>query len=380
MAGHRTPPISLRKQPKQSRSTELVTAILEAAVQVLAQEGVQRFTTGRVAEKAGVSVGSLYQYFPNKAAILFRLQSDEWQQTANLLSGILEDAQKPPFERLRTLVHAFLRSECEEAEMRVALNDAAPLYRDAPEVQEARSRGDGIVTGFMSWKRNWDDLATFFKYPDALRRLIYTTNPIESLNSRVRKTVKGKSVFPTEIALFKALYLAVTEASKRWTVRTRNWSEIMVIARAANIFGPYARFDPKRANFIPALVRKAVDKMEPFEVWGNPAVTRDVIYVDDFADAICALLTAEALPWGVFNVGSGEPTTVGQVVQWVLAGAGHRPKQITYTESGPTTIPFRLLDCSRIQEAVGWKPALTVEDGVKRTIRWWMENRNWWRK
>ena len=149
MAGHRTPPISLRKQPKQSRSTELVTAILEAAVQVLAQEGVQRFTTGRVAEKAGVSVGSLYQYFPNKAAILFRLQSDEWQQTANLLSGILEDAQKPPFERLRTLVHAFLRSECEEAEMRVALNDAAPLYRDAPEVQEARSRGDGIVTGFM---------------------------------------------------------------------------------------------------------------------------------------------------------------------------------------------------------------------------------------
>jgi transposase-like protein len=63
----------------------------------------------------------------------------------------------------------------------------------------------------MSWKRNWDELATFFKYPDALRG---------------RKTVKGKSVFPTKIALFKALYLAVTEASKRWTVRTRNWSEI----------------------------------------------------------------------------------------------------------------------------------------------------------
>jgi len=79
----------------------------------------------------------------------------------------------------------------------------------------------------MSWRRNWDDLATFFKYPDALRRLIYTTNPIESLNSRGRKTVKGKSVFPTEIALFKALYLAVTEAAKRWTVRTRNWSEIL---------------------------------------------------------------------------------------------------------------------------------------------------------
>ena len=60
-------------------------AILEAAVQVLAKEGAQRFTTARVAEKAGVSVGSLYQYFPNKAAILFRLQSDEWRQTTELL-------------------------------------------------------------------------------------------------------------------------------------------------------------------------------------------------------------------------------------------------------------------------------------------------------
>jgi putative transposase len=79
----------------------------------------------------------------------------------------------------------------------------------------------------LSWKRHWPELATFFNYPEAVRRLIYTTNPIESLNSRVRKTVKGKSVFPTEAALFKALYLAVAEAEKRWTMRTRNWSETM---------------------------------------------------------------------------------------------------------------------------------------------------------
>src|SRR6202021_1519362 len=73
--------ISSRKQPQQARSAELVEAILDAAVQVLAKEGAQRFTTARVAEKAGVSVGSLYQYFPNKAAILFRLKSDEWRRT-----------------------------------------------------------------------------------------------------------------------------------------------------------------------------------------------------------------------------------------------------------------------------------------------------------
>jgi AcrR family transcriptional regulator len=141
--------ISSRKQPRQARSTELVATILETAAQVLAGEGAQRFTTARVAEKAGVSIGSLYQYFPNKAAILFRLQSDEWRQTTELLRVILEDVRRPPLERLRALVHAFIRSECDEAGMRVALNDAAPLYRDAPEAREARASGQRTVRAFM---------------------------------------------------------------------------------------------------------------------------------------------------------------------------------------------------------------------------------------
>ncbi|CAM3434603.1 HTH tetR-type domain-containing protein [Bordetella sputigena] len=145
----RRPQIASRKQPQQTRSTELVAAILQAATQVLAKEGAPRFTTARVAEKAGVSVGSLYQYFPNKAAILFRLQMDEWRQTTELLRGILEDAAKPPLDRLRALVHAFIRSECDEADMRVALNDAAPLYRDAPEAKAAKASGDTIFQAFM---------------------------------------------------------------------------------------------------------------------------------------------------------------------------------------------------------------------------------------
>jgi AcrR family transcriptional regulator len=149
MSTRRNPHISSRKQPKQARSNDLVAAVLEAALQVLAKEGAARFTTVRVAEKAGVSVGSLYQYFPNKAAILFRLQSDEWRQTTDLLKRILEDASKPPLDRLRILVHAFIRSECEEAAVRVALDDAAPLYRDAPEAKAAKASGERTIQAFM---------------------------------------------------------------------------------------------------------------------------------------------------------------------------------------------------------------------------------------
>ena len=149
MTARQPPRISTRKQPQQARSTELVAAILEAAIQVLAKEGATRFTTARVAEKAGVSVGSVYQYFPNKAAILFRLQSDEWQQTTQMLRDILDKTDVAPLERLRTLVHAFIHSECEEAQMRVALNDAAPLYRDAPEAVEVRAAGQRAFETFM---------------------------------------------------------------------------------------------------------------------------------------------------------------------------------------------------------------------------------------
>ena len=149
MSAPRSPPITSRKEPRQARSSGLVTAVLEAAVQVLATEGAARFICARVAERAGVSVGSLYQYFPNKAAILFRLQTDEWRETTDLLRGILADRKRPPADRLRALVHAFVASECEEAQVRVALGDAAPLYRDAPEAQVARAAGRSTMVEFM---------------------------------------------------------------------------------------------------------------------------------------------------------------------------------------------------------------------------------------
>lgn len=149
MSKRRAPTISTRKRPQQARSNELVAAVLKAAVQVLAREGAQRFTMARVADKAGVSVGSLYQYFPNKAAVLFQLQSDEWRQTTDLLRTILEDTRRPPAARLRDLVRAFVQSECDEAPVRVALNDAAPLYRDAPEATQARASMEITIEAFM---------------------------------------------------------------------------------------------------------------------------------------------------------------------------------------------------------------------------------------
>jgi AcrR family transcriptional regulator len=150
MKNRQVPVISIRKRPQQGRSTRLVTDIKEAAARVLARNGVQKFTTARVAEVAGVSIGSLYQYYPNKEAILFQLQTDEWERTGALLDSILANSQEPAPERLRSMVSAFFQSEFEEASLRTALEDAAALYRDAPEVRKHRMIGIRRAAAFMT--------------------------------------------------------------------------------------------------------------------------------------------------------------------------------------------------------------------------------------
>ena len=77
-----------------------------------------------------------------------------------------------------------------------------------------------------SWRENWANLSTYFKYPQEVRRLIYTTNTIEGFNRQLRKVTKSKSVFPTDDSLLKMLYLAMMDITKKWTGRRQDWSRI----------------------------------------------------------------------------------------------------------------------------------------------------------
>lgn len=77
-----------------------------------------------------------------------------------------------------------------------------------------------------SWYDNWANLSTYFKFPQELRKLIYTTNTIEGFNRQLKKVTKAKSVFPTDDSLFKMLYLAMKDITKKWTGRRQDWSRI----------------------------------------------------------------------------------------------------------------------------------------------------------
>lgn len=74
-----------------------------------------------------------------------------------------------------------------------------------------------------TWRRNWDNIITLFDYPDEIRKVIYTTNAIESLNSVIRKAIKNRKIFPNDDSALKLIYLAVNKASQKWTMPIRNW-------------------------------------------------------------------------------------------------------------------------------------------------------------
>ena len=88
--------------------------------------------------------------------------------------------------------------------------------------------GDKYPLIINSWRKNWAEIATFFKYPPEIRKIIYTTNMIESYHRQLRKVTKGKSSFPTDDALLKMLYMATQDVLRKWTGRIQNWGQILL--------------------------------------------------------------------------------------------------------------------------------------------------------
>jgi len=104
-----------------------------------------------------------------------------------------------------------------------AIDEATALYELESFDEKWSSKYPKIA---VSWKANWANLSTYFKYPQEVRTLIYTTNAIENFNRQLRKVTKSKSVFPTDDSLLKMLYLAMVDITKKWTGRRKDWGPI----------------------------------------------------------------------------------------------------------------------------------------------------------
>jgi len=130
-----------RKTPVQTRAAVTVEAISEATIQVLLSHGADRLTTTRVAERAGVSVGTLYQYYPNKESLLFAVLEDHLDKVTSAVETACEQARhKPLSQMIRTVVEAFVDAKMERTDISVALYKIAANVGGPALVKKAGQR------------------------------------------------------------------------------------------------------------------------------------------------------------------------------------------------------------------------------------------------
>lgn len=143
------PNLRPRKEPRQRRSRRMRDDILEAGVRVLQREGALRFTTPRVAEAAGISVGSLYQYFPNKQALIFAIHSQAVERAWIEVQAILARPEWSAREKLQRIARFFFLAESSDvAQMGVALQEAEIYFDEQP---EHRALDEQVVQRFATF-------------------------------------------------------------------------------------------------------------------------------------------------------------------------------------------------------------------------------------
>ena len=147
----------------------------------------------------------------------------------------------------------------------------------------------------------------------------------------------------------------------------------IALGRGTAMYGPYDNFNPKTCHVIPALIHRVLSGEDPFVVWGTPDVVRDFLYVRDVVDGgLLVLEKGESMK--PYNIGAGTAITVGDIVDSILKATDKNPK-IVYDETKPTTIPFRMVSTDRIQSELGFEPKWTFEEGIKKTVDWYVNNR-----
>jgi AcrR family transcriptional regulator len=170
------PPVTRRKHPQQARSQATVQAILTATAHILAEEGYDRFTTNRVAEQAGVSIGSLYQYFPNKESLLLALAEHHANQMVQLAEDHLENVDNLSIpEVIQKIIEAAIASHGVNPKLHRVLHEQVPHSQVMQQLDQAQM--ENLLRSFLAQRsdqlqsKNLD--LTVFMIERTIRAIIY---------------------------------------------------------------------------------------------------------------------------------------------------------------------------------------------------------------
>jgi GDP-L-fucose synthase len=145
-----------------------------------------------------------------------------------------------------------------------------------------------------------------------------------------------------------------------------------LVVRPGNLYGPFDKYTWNESKVIAALVRRAIEKHNPFEVWGDGLDLKDFLYIDDFTEGML-LAFAKSNHFMPLNIASGIPVTIREVLAVILKTASHNDAQVKFDSTKPTMIPTRMIDISKMQALTNWSPETNLTEGIAKTMMWYRD-------
>lgn len=147
------------------------------------------------------------------------------------------------------------------------------------------------------------------------------------------------------------------------------------VIRPANLFGPHDKYDFNKCHVTPATIRKVADEMNPIPVWGDGTELRDLLYIEDFVEALQIVIEKETEMFQVYNVGCNDVYSVLDVLDRMKKIANY-DAPIEFIQGKPSMIPTRKIDSNKIYDKLGWKATTSLEDGLKLAYEWYLKHAN----
>jgi GDP-L-fucose synthase len=156
---------------------------------------------------------------------------------------------------------------------------------------------------------------------------------------------------------------------KTYATKIRNPMSCVVV-RPSNVYGPEDKFDFAVSHVTAALIRRVVERQNPFEVWGTGNDIRDLIYIDDFIEGLMAAFMTEESYFEI-NICSGQGISVREILSMLLEVDGFTDAKVSYDPTKPSTVPVRRLSDKLAEQKLGFVARTPLKDGLKRTIDWY---------
>lgn len=145
-----------------------------------------------------------------------------------------------------------------------------------------------------------------------------------------------------------------------------------VVVRPGNLYGPFDKYTWKESKVIAALIRRAIEKQNPFEVWGDGLDIKDFLYIDDFIEGLL-MVFEKATDSRAVNIASGVPVNIRETLSLILNEVEYSEAKVKFDPTKPSMLPIRMIDISRARSEFGWNPKVSLAEGIKRTFEWYSE-------